>query len=103
MVLDEDVVQRNLGGLEALAHGAEGLSLAAGTRTRLQGCAARRLLHCAGVTPVRRDGCGPSLDTASCSRHRPKPQIDIFGSICAHRAHLGGSVASFSLVLYHLG
>jgi hypothetical protein len=36
MVLDEDVVKRNLRGLEALANGAEGLGLTASTSTRLQ-------------------------------------------------------------------
>ena len=35
VILDEDVVKRNLGGLEALANGAVGLGLAAGTSTRL--------------------------------------------------------------------
>ena len=35
VILDEDVMKRNLGGLEALANGAVGLGFAAGTSTRL--------------------------------------------------------------------
>ena len=96
MVLDEDVVKRNLRGLEALPNGAEGPGLAVGTSTRLQCGAAGWLQHCAGVVPVVRDGMRPCLGTTSCGRHCSEPRTDILGSVYAHRTHLSGFSCVFS-------
>ena len=102
MVLDEDVVKRSLRDLEALPDRVEGPGAAAAVTTRLQCGAAGRLHHCAGVVPVARDGMRPCLGTGSCSRHCPEPRTDILGSVHAHRAHLSGSMPSFSLAVYQL-